>query len=161
LPSLGWLRYRNSRDVLGRVRNVTVSSSGKEWFAAILTERQVEPPVARGPAVGIDMGIVRFATLSDGNFYTPLNSFRRHENALARAQRSLSRKTKYSNNWRKQKSRVQRIYIRIANARSDYLHKISSTISQNHAVVRRGLAGVGHVSDRQRAGEARAEQVDS
>jgi putative transposase len=135
LPSLGWLRYRHSRNVLGRVRNVTVSSSGKEWFAAILTERQVEPPVARGPAVGIDMGIVRFATLSDGNFYTPLNSFRRHENALARAQRSMSRKTKYSNNWRKEKSRVQRIYIRIANARSDYLHKISSTISQNHAVV--------------------------
>jgi putative transposase len=135
LPSLGWLRYRNSRNVLGQVRNVTVSSSGKEWFAAILTEREVEPPVARGPAVGVDMGIVRFATLSDGNFYTPLNSFRRHENALARAQRSVSRKTKYSNNWKKEKSRVQRIYIRIANARSDYLHKISSTISQNHAVV--------------------------
>jgi hypothetical protein len=78
---------------------------------------------------------VRFATLSDGRFFTPLDSFRRHENALARAQRSLSRKTKYSRNWRKEKARVQRIYARIANARADYLHKISSTISQNHAVV--------------------------
>jgi putative transposase len=135
LPSLGWLRYRSSRDVLGRVRNVTVSSSGVEWFVSILTERQVERPIARGPAVGIDMGIVRFATLSDGRFFTPLNSFRRHENALARTQRSLSRKTKYSRNWRKEKARVQRIYLRIANARADYLHKISSTISQNHAVV--------------------------
>jgi putative transposase len=135
LPSLGWLRYRSSRDVLGRVRNVTVSSSGVEWFVSMLTERQVERPIARGPAVGIDMGIVRFATLSDGRFFTPLNSFRRHENALARAQRSLSRKTKYGRNWRKEKARVQRIYLRIANARADYLHKISSTISQNHAVV--------------------------
>jgi putative transposase len=135
LPQLGWLRYRNSRDVLGRVRNVTVISSGGDWFVSILTEQQVERPIARGPAVGIDMGIARFATLSDGSFYTPLNSFRRHENALAVAQRSLSRKAKYSNNWRKGKSRVQRIYVRIANARSDYLHKISSTISKNHAVV--------------------------
>ena len=135
LPLLGWLRYRNSRDVLGRVRNVTVSCSGGEWFVSILTEQQVERPIARGPAIGIDMGIVRFATLSDGRFYTPLNGFRRHENALAVAQRSLSRKAKYSNNWRKEKSRVQRIYVRIANARSDYLHKISSTISKNHAVV--------------------------
>jgi putative transposase len=135
LPRLGWLRYRNSRNVLGRVRNATVIGSGKEWFVSILTERQVERPIARGPAVGIDMGIVRFATLSDGTFYSPLNSFRRHENALATAQRALSRKTKYSNNWKKEKGRVQRIYVRIANARSDYLHKISNTISQNHAVV--------------------------
>ena len=135
LPRLGWLRYRNSRDVLGRIRNVTVSSSGKKWFVSILAVRQVERPVARGPAVGIDMGIVRFATLSDGKFYTPLNSFRRHENALAAAQRALNRKTKYSSNWRKEKSRVQRIYVRIANARGDYLHKISNAISQNHAVV--------------------------
>jgi putative transposase len=135
LPQLGWLHYRSSRSVLGRVRNVTVTSSGTEWFVSILTERQVERPIAQGPGVGIDMGVIRFATLSDGTFYAPLNSFRRHENALAAAQRSLSRKTKYSNNWRKEKARVQRIYIRIANARSDYLHKISNTISQNHAVV--------------------------
>jgi transposase len=58
LPRLGWLRYRKSRDVLGRIRNVTVSSSGKKWFVSILAVRQVERPVARGPAVGIDMGIV-------------------------------------------------------------------------------------------------------
>src|SRR5260370_19806739 len=48
LPRLGWLRYRNSRNVLGRVRNATVISSGKEWFVSILTERQVERPIARG-----------------------------------------------------------------------------------------------------------------
>jgi putative transposase len=135
LPGLGWLRYRNSRNVLGRVRNVTVSCSAKKWFVSILAVREVERPIARGPAVGIDMGIVRFATLSDGSFYTPLNSFRRHESALASAQRAFSRKTKYSNNWSKEKSRVQRIYVRIANARRDYLHKISNAISQNHAVV--------------------------
>lgn len=135
LPRVGWLRYRHSRKVLGRLMNVTVSSSGEKWFVSILATRQVEPPVARGPAVGIDMGIVRFATLSDGRFYAPLNSFRRHEKALAAAQRALSRKTKYSSNWRKEKSRVQRIHVRIANARGDYLHKISNAISQNHAVV--------------------------
>jgi len=135
LPQLGWLRYRSSRTVLGRVRNVTVISSGTDWFVSILTEREVDRPIARGPAVGVDMGVIRFATLSDGTSYAPLNSFRRHENALAAAHRSLSRKTRYSNNWRKQKIRVQRIYARVANARGDYLHKISNTISKNHAVV--------------------------
>ena len=135
LPKLGWVRYRNSRAVLGATRSVTVSASGGDWFISLLAERNVARPVARGPAVGIDMGVVRFATLSDGQFYSPLNSFRRHEIALARAHRSVSRKRKYSNNWNKERAKVQRVYIRIANARRDYLHKISTTISKNHALV--------------------------
>ena len=115
--------------------NVTVSASADKWFGSILTVRETEQTVRTGPAVGIDMGVVRFATLSDGTVYSPLNSFRRHERTLAVAQRHLSRKIKYSSNWRKATKRVQRIHVRIANARRDYLHKISTTISLNHAVV--------------------------
>jgi putative transposase len=54
---------------------------------------------------------------------------------LRKAQQSLSRKVKFNNNWKKAKARVQRIYARIANVRRDYLHKVSSAISQNHAIV--------------------------
>ena len=135
LPKLGWLRYRNSRDVLGELRNVTVSLSGGKWFVSIQTEREVEQPIPNGGAVGIDMGIARFATLSDGSFYAPLNSFKRHETALRKAQQTMSRKVKFSHNWRKAKARVQRIHSRIGNTRRDFLHKTSTTISQNHAIV--------------------------
>lgn len=135
LPKLGWLRYRNSRKVLGEVKNVTVSASGGKWFVSIQTEREVEQPIPNGGAVGIDMGIARFATLSDGTFYAPLNSFKRHEDRLRRAQQAMSRKTKFSNNWKKAKARVQKIHARIGNVRRDYLHKATTTISQNHAMV--------------------------
>ena len=135
LPKLGWLRYRNSREVLGTVKNVTVSQSCGKWFVSIQTEREVEQPIPNGGAVGIDMGIARFATLSDGTFYAPLNSFKRHEDRLRKAQQAMSRKTKFSNNWKKAKARVQRIHFRIGNARRDYLHKATTTISQNHAMV--------------------------
>lgn len=135
LPKLGWLRYRNSREVLGAVKNITVSQSCGKWFVSIQTEREVEQPLPQGGAVGIDMGITRFATLSDGTCYSPLNSFKRHETALRRAQQSMSRKTKFSNNWKKAKARVQRIHSRIGNARRDYLHNATTTISQNHAMV--------------------------
>ena len=43
LPKLGWLRYRHSRDVLGELRNVTVSQSGGKWFVSIQTRREVVP----------------------------------------------------------------------------------------------------------------------
>jgi putative transposase len=135
LPKLGWLRYRHSRDVLGAVKNVTVSHTGGQWFVSIQTARDVDPPIPQGGAVGLDLGIVRFATLSDGTFYAPLNSFKRHETALRKAQRAMSRKVKFSHNWKKAKARVQRIHSRIGHARRDFLHKTSTTISQNHAMV--------------------------
>jgi transposase, IS605 OrfB family, central region len=81
------------------------------------------------------MGVARFATLSDGTFFAPLNSFKRHETALRKAQQAMSRKCKFSSNWRKAKARVQRIHARIANARRDFLHKASTAISKNHAMV--------------------------
>ncbi|MCO5120337.1 MAG: transposase [Burkholderiaceae bacterium] len=135
LPKLGWLRYRDSRDALGEVKQVTVSGSSGKWFVSLQTEREVEQPIPNGGAVGIDMGIARFATLSDGTFYAPLNSFKRHETALRKAQQAMSRKVKFSGNWKKAKARIQRIHARIGNARRDYLHKATTTISQNHAMV--------------------------
>ncbi|WP_201641770.1 RNA-guided endonuclease InsQ/TnpB family protein [Paraburkholderia metrosideri] len=136
LPKLGWLRYRNSRHALGTAKNVTVSQSCGKWFVSIQTEREVGQTVPQATGVvGIDMGIARFATLSDGTFYTPLNSFSRHEVRLRKAQRAMSRKAKFGKNWKKARARVQRIHARIGNARRDYLHKTTTTISQNHAMV--------------------------
>ncbi len=133
---LGWLRYRNSHRVLGTVKNVTVSLSDGKWFVSIQTEREVAQPLPQSTtAVGIDMGIARFATLSDGTFHAPLNSFKRHEMALRCAQQAMSRKMKFSSNWKRAKARVQRIHARIGNARRDYLHKATTAISKNHALV--------------------------
>ena len=134
-PKLGWIRYRNSRLALGALRNVTVSSKGGKWFVSVLMRREVEQPLPQGPSTGIDVGIARFATLSDGTFLAPLNSFKKHEQRLAKYQRRMARKTKFSNNWKKAKGRVQRIHSSIANARNDFLHKASTQISKNHAMV--------------------------
>ena len=138
LPKLGWLRYRKSREIQGRIKNVTVSLSCDKWFISIQTERDLPEPVHPcGPetAVGIDLGIARFATFSDGSFLAPLSSFKQHEKALRKAQQRLSRKVKFSKNWRKAKARVQRLHARIARVRRDFLHKATSLISKNHAWV--------------------------
>ena len=135
LPKLGWVRYRHSRDVLGTIKNVTVSGSYDKWYVSIQTEREVDVPIPTGNDVGIDMGIKQFATLSDGTCFAPFNSFRKHETALRKAQQQLSRKVKFSNNWYKALRRVQRLHTRIARVRHDDLHKTSTTICKNHAFV--------------------------
>ena len=136
LPKLGWLRYRNSRDVLGTAKNITVSCAGGKWYASIQTEREVEQPVHPAKTiVGIDVGIARFATLSDGTVFEPVHSFKLQHARLARYQRALSRKVTFSHNWRKAKARVTKLHRTVGNIRRDYLHKASTTISHNHAMV--------------------------
>jgi putative transposase len=136
LPKLGWISYRNSRQVLGEVRNVTVSSHGEKWFISVQTQREVEQalPKATG-AIGIDVGIARFATLSNAAFIEPKNSFKHKKNRLDWYQRRMSHKQKFSNNWKKAKSKVQELHTRIANSRKDFLHKTTTMISKNHALI--------------------------
>lgn len=136
LPKLGWIRYRKSQDISGKIKNVTVSERTGRWYISIQTEQEtVKPLPTAQSAVGIDMGIARFATLSDGSCYEPLNSFRHHQEALRKAQQAMGRKQKFSSNWQKTKARVQKIHSRIADIRKDYLHKTSTAISKNHAMV--------------------------
>ena len=135
LPKLGWVRYRNSRGVEGTPKNLTLSMKAGRWFISVQTEREVPAPGPRCGVAGIDMGVTRFATLSDGSFYVPLASFKRHETALRKANQRLSRKVKFSSNWRKAKARVGRVHHRIACARGDYLHKASTEICKNHAII--------------------------
>lgn len=136
LPKLGWMHYRKSRNVEGAVRNATVSFSAGRWCVSIQTEREVTDSIHPSTTiVGVDMGVANFAALSTGEIVAPVNALKKHAQRLARYQRSMSRKQKFSRNWTKAKARVQKIYTRIGNIRRDHLHKLSTTISKNHAAV--------------------------
>jgi len=135
LPKIGWVCYRNSRAMEGAPKNLTVSRNGQHWFVSVQTEREIEPSAHPSTSiVGIDVGIAKFATLSNGTVFEPI-SLKKYQRRLARLQRTLSRKKKFSSNWKKAKSKITRLHTKIANTRIDYLHKTTTAISQNHAVV--------------------------
>ena len=135
LPKIGWVRYRNSRTIIGTIKNVTVTSKCGKWYVSIQTEYEQEQPIHSGSDIGIDMGVVRFATLSDGKYFEPINAFHSLKGKLAKLQRQLKRKTKGSNNWKKLVAKISKLHHRIANIRKNFLHQISNTISKNHATV--------------------------
>jgi len=135
LPKLGWVRYRKSRAITGAPKQMTLSREAGKWYISIQTAQEVEPSIhASTSTIGIDVGIARFATCSDGTIYMPTNSYRRHEAKLARYQRQLARKVHGSSNWRKLKASIQRIHAKIAQCCRDYLHKTTTAISKNHAM---------------------------
>jgi putative transposase len=136
VPKVGWMRYRKSQDVLGEAKNITISESCGKWFVSIQTEREVEAPQHLSTsAVGLDWGVVRFFTLSNGEYEDQCQPLKKFLPKLAKLQRRLAKKKKFSKNWKKAKARVTKLHSKIANIRKDFVHKVSNSISKNHVVV--------------------------
>lgn len=137
LPSaLGWVKFRQSRKVDGVIKNCTISQHAGHWYVSFQVEQIVaEPAHTSTSAVGLDAGIAKLITLSDGTIFQPVNSFKANQDKLARLQRVLARKAKFSANWKKQKAKISRLHSQIANIRRDYLHKATTTISKKHAMI--------------------------
>jgi putative transposase len=136
VPKIGWMRYRKSQDVLGEAKNITLSESCGKWFVAIQTERETETPQHPATsAVGLDWGVVNFATLSNGEVVGQCQPLKKFMPKLAKLQRRIARKKKFSKNWRKGKAGITKLHSKIANLRKDFIHKVSNDISKNHAVV--------------------------
>jgi putative transposase len=136
LPKLGKVRFAKSREVTGRIINATIrrNPSGK-YFVSILAETEVEEWSKTNTAVGVDLGLKDFATLSDGKVFGNPKWFRILEEKLVKAQRILSRRKTGGENWDKQRKKVARIHEAITNARKDYLDKISTDLVKNHDVI--------------------------
>lgn len=81
------------------------------------------------------MGVKQFIALSTGEMKAPKSPLKKYQDKLASAQRKLAKKTKFSNNWKKQKAKINRIHTKIANIRRDFLHKTSTELSKNHALI--------------------------
>lgn len=137
LPSgMGWCRFRKSRDIVGEIKNCTISRKGAHWFISFQTEISAAIPVhVSRSSVGIDVGIAKFVTTSNGDVIKPINTYRKYEKQLAREQRKLAKKVKFSANWRKQKTRINKLHSKIANIRKDFLHKASTQLSKSHAMI--------------------------
>jgi putative transposase len=141
LPKLGWIRYfYDGRNISGKVKQITVTHEVDGFYAAIAVEETCNDPVIPNEnQVGIDVGITRYATLSDniGNVYFVDNprTLIKYERKLRIAQRALSRKKKGSYNWYKQKRKVAKLYLKIRRIRQDFLHKLSSSIVKQYGYI--------------------------
>jgi len=138
IPKTGWIRYRKSKTLSGTAKSITVSERNGKWYISILTEETIEDPVhsmIKEEPVGMDLGVKVFAALSDGKKYSPKDAKRKAEKRLAHLGRELARKEKFSKNWYKAKDRLSKEEEHIANIRRDFLHKLSATLSKNHAII--------------------------
>ena len=137
LPNgIGLVKFRKSQDIIGTIKNVAISKKSGRWYVSFGCEREIENPIHPSKsAIGIDLGITKLISTSDGQYIKPKNSFKSNQVKLAKLQRQLSRKVLFSQNWQKQNRKIQKLHHHIANIRHDYLHKITTNISKNHAMI--------------------------
>ncbi len=120
----------------GKILGAVVSEKGGRWFVSITVEmNQPQPVQFSQPVVGIDLGIKKLAVLSDGTYYPNQELVRSELAHLKYLSRRLSRRQMGSKRWYKAKEELVRFHARIANQRTDYLHKMTTEIASTFAVI--------------------------
>ncbi|WP_445281845.1 RNA-guided endonuclease InsQ/TnpB family protein [Streptomyces sp. DSM 118148] len=143
LPKIGDLKVKWSRTLASTPSTVSVvKDSAGRYFASFVVQTGPEEILPETtPELGIDLGLGHFAVLSDGTKIDSPRFLRRAEKRLKKAQRALSRKEKGSKNRNEARTRVARAHARVADARREFHHRLSTKlIRENQAVAVEDLA---------------------
>ena len=140
LPKLKWVKirgYRNITNISGKIKNATVSKekNGKYYVSVLIELPNIENKIIHKSVVGIDLGIKKLLTLSDGVTYDNNKYILKYEKRIQRIQRSLSRKKRGSKNYYKCKQELAVLYSKLKNARNYYLHKITKKITDEYDII--------------------------
>lgn len=132
----GWIKFKKSQEIVGKITSITIKKICGLWYVSFCINREIEQPLHPSKsAIGVDLGIKKLITTSDGQVFDPINSFKANQVKIARLQRKLKKKTKFSENWKKLNLKINKLHHHIANIRHDYLHKVTTTLSKNHAMI--------------------------
>jgi putative transposase len=142
LPKIGDVPVRCSRNLPSAPSSVTViKDAAGRYFASFVVRTEPQTLPETEPVIGIDLGLTHFAVLSDGRKITSPRFLRRAEKKLRRAQQALSRKEEGSKNRGKARVKVARAHARVADARREFCHQLSTTlIRETQAVAVEDLA---------------------
>ena len=124
----------------GTIKQSTISKTQNgEYYISITVEepdtvQKMQQTLDAATAIGIDVGLLSFLTLSDGTKVDNPRWFKQSEKKLARLQRKLSKRIKGSKNRNKQRLKVAKQHQKVANQRKDFQHKLSHKIVDDNQV---------------------------
>ena len=140
LPKLKWIKvrgYRNINNINGKIKSATISRepNGKYYVSVLYEMYDILPKIKPRTIVGIDLGIKKLLTLSDGTTYDNNKYIDKYEKRIKRKQRELARKEKGSKNYYKCKKELAILHSKLSNARKFYTHKITKDITDEYDII--------------------------
>jgi putative transposase len=137
LPRIGCVRAKEpTAKFRGRILSATVGREADRWYVSLTVEvERDDPQPVEGPVVGVDLGLSAFATLSDGAKVEAPQPLAKASRRLRHRQRLHSRKRRGSRNRRKSALGLARLYRHIRCRRTDFLHKLTTTLAKTKSVI--------------------------
>lgn len=136
VPSIKRFRFKCSRQIQGKPKTAIIKRLAKRWIVRLTCDIGPTPdkPIPTNP-IGVDVGLSKFLTLSDGRSVTNPRWIRRHEAKIAAANRLLARKQKRSKNRVRALEVLRRAHQRLADQRKDFTHHISRWLVNRYALI--------------------------
>jgi putative transposase len=143
IPGLNWVRMTEELRLTGKILGATVSRTAENWFISIQVEMPDPAPIHSGKsqAVGVDLGVMNLATLSDGAAVEGPKPHKALLTRLRRFCRSMSRKTgakkgeKKSKNYIKASKKLSKLHARITNIRVNALHQLTTKLTRTYSII--------------------------
>ncbi|MEI4234174.1 RNA-guided endonuclease InsQ/TnpB family protein [Roseovarius sp. D22-M7] len=135
LPKIGWVKFRDTRPLRGKINNVTISLASNGWHIAFSLTIEHEALANIAPAVGIDRGVANTLSLSTGEHMSIPASLADLDRKQRRAQRVLSRRKRGSRRYARARRRVAALSARRARIRRDWHHRASFDLSRRFGTV--------------------------
>ena len=150
LIAIGSQQYRffKSREIEGKIKTLTVKRDtlGDIYFIIVTDgEHEIGTNAATTTIAGMDFGLKSFLTVSDGSTVTAPEPLKKSLITLRKANRSLSRKVKGSNNRQEARKTLARVHRKISNQRKDFHFKLSLSLARQYrhiAIEDLNLAGM-------------------
>ncbi|MFJ1253105.1 RNA-guided endonuclease InsQ/TnpB family protein [Cupriavidus sp. CuC1] len=136
------IRWSRTLPKGAKITTVTASKdTAGRYHISLLCDDLIAAKPEGASKLGIDLGLTHFAILSNGEKIAAPNTFRRNESKLSKLQRRLAKKQKGSARRAKAKLKVAKLHAKIADARGDFLHKLSTRlINENQVIAIESLA---------------------
>ncbi len=134
LPFIGWVStYEPIPEI--QTKRLTISRVANSWYISVSYEFEPDRDVKNRDYLGVDLGVKVLATCSDGTVFPNPRAYKKAHKKLARLQREFSRRQMGSKNRQKAQLKLARAHQRVANISTDAIHKLTSVLCKNHAVI--------------------------
>ncbi len=135
LSKIGSIKVKLHREIQGTIKTCTIKREGDHWYVVFACDVEPEPLPENDEAVGIDLGLLHFATLSTGETIENPRYFRKSEKKLEKLQQALARKKRGSHRRRKAVKLVAKTHRKVRNQRKDFLHKESRKLVNQYGLI--------------------------
>jgi putative transposase len=137
------LKFIQHRKIEGRIKIITITKKAKQWWISFSCEKEIQimhnqeitPDNAKENSIGIDLGVAKTICTNKDDYLLDTKKIKKLEKQIAKEQRRLAKQVKFSDKWKKINRIISRKYSKIARIRQDFLHKASTDICKNHAIV--------------------------